>query len=71
MKANLQKVWVHCYRGGKRIASYDFGIEIPLDPRGAKPPSQPDFEKMAKDNLTSLGLARPPYMGISFKVEYE
>ncbi len=71
MGSDLQKVWVHCYRGGQRIASYDFGVPMPLDPRSVKPPSQQDFVKMAKDNLTNVGLAGPPYMGISFKVEYE
>jgi hypothetical protein len=68
----MEKVWVHCFWEGKDtpFKSYDYGFELPLDPRGFQLPPKEYFEDQARTSLTNEGLARPPYKGIRFHVEY-
>jgi hypothetical protein len=69
--SNLRTVWVHCYRDGKLLASYDFKYAIPLDARSFERPFDESFRSQARDALTNAGLAGPPYLGVSFKLEFE
>jgi hypothetical protein len=60
--SNLKQVFVDCVRDGQVIASYDFGYGETLGP--SAPPSHQALVAGAKENLTSLGVAFPPYTGI-------
>jgi hypothetical protein len=66
--SSVRKVYVDCVRGGQVIASYDFAYGETLGP--SAPPSHQQFVAGAKENLTSLGVAFPPYAGIEFKVRW-
>jgi hypothetical protein len=68
--SGIRKVWFHCVRDGKRFASYDFGIPIPLAVSKAAPPTNQKLEDEAKTNLTNQRLAFPPYTGVTFEIEY-
>jgi hypothetical protein len=60
------KIYVDCLRDGKLIRTYDF-----LCPASLAAPASPDGEELileAKGNLSTEGLAIPPYEGIKFKV---
>ena len=64
----MKKIFVDCWRGGKLIASYEFGWPIGLLP-GA-PPERNRLIDQAKSLLTSNRIASPPYDGITFGVRY-
>jgi hypothetical protein len=66
----MKIVWVHCYREGSLLRSYDFGIPVPADPRALMLPSRDELEAQAKTHLTTERLAFPPYEGIRFEIEY-
>ena len=60
------KIYVDCLRDGKLIRASDF-----LCPASLAATASSDGEKLileAKGNLTTEGLAIPPYEGIKFKV---
>lgn len=64
--SSATKMHVDCLRDGKLIRTYDF-----LCPASLATPSSPDSEELileAKGNLSTEGLAIPPYEGIQFKV---
>jgi hypothetical protein len=66
--SSVKQVRVDCVRDGQVIASYDFGYGETLGP--SVPPSHQALVAGAKENLTSLGVAFPPYAGIEFKVRW-
>jgi hypothetical protein len=69
-RSDIKTVWVHCYQGITLLKSYDFGVPVPADERAFRLPTREHLEAEAKTNLTTEGLARPPYTGISFKIDY-
>ena len=69
MGKDMYTVWVHCYRRGTHIRTYDFGVPIPLDASAYTPPAREQLEADAKTQLTDEGLAAPPYDGITFRIE--
>jgi hypothetical protein len=71
MTIDRRNVWVHCYRGNELIASYHLYVPMPMDPSSVKLPSNESFIADAKMNLTTQGLARPPYDGIRFEVRWD
>jgi hypothetical protein len=59
-------IYVDCLRDGKLIRTYDF-----LYPASLAAPASPDTEQLileAKENLSTEGLAKPPFEGIRFRV---
>jgi len=66
--SSLKRVFVDCVRDGRVIASYDFAYGETIGP--SQPPGHQQFVAGAKENLTSLGVAFPPYAGIEFKVRW-
>ena len=65
---SVQQVFVDCVRDGQVIASYDFGVPEAQLP--SMPPSNQSLISEAKTNLTNLGVAFPPYVGIEFNVRW-
>ncbi len=65
---SVKTIWVDCIRDGKVIASYDFGFGVTVGPSAL--PAQEGLIDDAKNNLVSMGLAKPPFAGITFKVRY-
>ncbi len=65
---SVKTIWVDCIRDAKIIASYDFGYGVTAGPSAL--PAQEGLIGEAKTNLTSMGVATPPYAGITFKVRY-
>jgi hypothetical protein len=59
-------VYVDCLRDGKLVRTYVF-----LCPASLAAPALPDGERVvleAKENLSTEGLAKPPFEGIKFTV---
>jgi hypothetical protein len=65
-----ETIWVRCYRGDSLLRSYDFGWPESLNPAADTRPSGQGLENEAKTNLTTEGLAWPPYDGMKFVIEY-
>jgi hypothetical protein len=64
-----KQVFVKCWRGGKLLATYDSLVAETL----AGTLVLPDRDTLilqAKDNLTTLGHAFPPYDDIRFDIIY-
>jgi hypothetical protein len=59
-------IFVDCTRDGALIWTYDFLVPGAIGPN--TPPSDEDLIKQAKENLSSQGLAAPPFDGIKFRV---
>jgi hypothetical protein len=66
----MRTIWVHCYREGVHLKSYDLGVGETLNDAAVRQPTTQELEGHAKNNLTNEGLAFPPYAGISFVIEY-
>jgi hypothetical protein len=66
----MRTVWVHCYRNGSLLRSYDFGVPETLNDTAVKQPTAQELEDQARDNLTTERLAKPPYAGFTFEIEY-
>lgn len=66
----MRVIWVHCYKEGAILKSYDFGVPETMNDAAVGQPTRQDLESQAKDNLTSESLAFPPYAGITFRIEY-
>ncbi len=65
----MKKIRVHCYQKGTHIMLYEFGVEEPLNAAAVAPPTTQSLESEAKSNLTTEGLAFPPYADITFKID--
>jgi hypothetical protein len=65
---SVKTIWIDCIRDGKIFASYDFGYGVTAWPSVL--PAQEGLIDEAKTNLSSMGVAAPPYAGITFKVRY-
>jgi len=70
-REDIKKIWIHCYRDGAPLRSYDFGVPVPADPSAFQWPSREPLEAAAKTQLTTERLAFPPYDGIRFEIEHE
>jgi len=70
-RKDIKTTWVHCYRDGTLLRSYDFGAPLPVDASAFQWPSRESLEAEVKTNLTTERLAFPPYEGIRFEIEYE
>lgn len=66
----MRTIWVHCYRDGSLLRSYDFGVPETMNDAAVRQPSAKELEDQAKTNLTTEKLAFPPYTGITFEIEY-
>ena len=64
----VKKIFVDCSRGGKIIASYEYGWPIGLLTSNL-PDRQPLIDE-AKTQLTTDRLAAPPYDGVTFSIRY-
>jgi hypothetical protein len=64
--SDLVTVIVKCRRGKELIASYPLSYARTIGP--SSPPPTETFVAEAKSNLTTEGLAFPPYEGIKFEV---
>jgi hypothetical protein len=62
-------MWVHCYKGGTLLRSYDFPVPATLNDAAVQLPANASLEAQAKTNLTNEHLAWPPYAEITFKIE--
>ena len=62
----VRKIFVDCWRNGKRIASFEYGLPIALLPGLPKDRNKLIDEAMSQ--LTTGRIAFPPYHGITFKV---
>lgn len=62
-------MWVHCYKGGTLLRSYDFPVPATLNDTVVQLPTSASLEAQAKTNLTNEHLALPPYTEISFEIE--
>ncbi len=62
-------MWVHCYKGGTLLRSYDFSVPATLNDAGVQLSASASLEAQAKTNLTNEHLAWPPYAEISFNIE--
>jgi hypothetical protein len=49
--------------------SSEFGVEEPLNAAAVAPPTTKSLESEAISNLTTEGLAFPPYADITFKID--
>ena len=65
---DVQTIWVDCIRDGNIIASYKFGYGNTVGPSAL--PAQHGLIDDAKSNLVLMGVAEPPFTGITFKVHY-
>ncbi len=59
-------IYVDCLRDGKLIRTYDFLCPATLGP--SAPPTDEQLILQAKGNISTEGLAAPPFEGIKFKV---
>ena len=66
----MRKIMVHCYQGDTLLRSYDFGVAETANDAALRLPTREGLEAEAKTNLTNERLARPPYDGIKFKIDY-
>ncbi len=66
--AGLKKIVVYCKLGGKLIAPLEYPLPEGMVP--SPPPERQALIDMAKTGLTNLGLAFPPYDGITFEIRY-
>jgi hypothetical protein len=67
----MRKIWVHCYKEGTILRSYDFGVGETLNDSAVQQPARKSLEDQAKTNLTNESLDFPPYAGISFEIEFQ
>lgn len=63
---SVKKVYVDCFRAGQLLKEVELSIPVGLVP-GA-PLNERELEAEARDTLSRLGLAVPPYAGITYKV---
>lgn len=66
----MRTIWVHCYRDGTHLKSYDVKVPETMNDAAVRQPAAKELEDQAKNNLTNEGLVFPPYAGISFEIEY-
>jgi len=66
----MRTIWVHCYKGGTLLRSYDFGVPETLNDAAVRMPTKESLEDQAKTNLTNERLAGPPYDEIRFEIEF-
>jgi hypothetical protein len=60
-------IYVDCLRHGKIFKTFGYGY--PASAAGpSAPPDKETLELQAKNDLSNLGLAWPPYEGIEFPV---
>jgi len=64
----MKSAFVDCRRNGQSIRTYDFGLPESLGL--TVPPSRQTVIDQAKSNLTTEGLAFPPWADIEFEVYY-
>jgi hypothetical protein len=64
--SSVKQVFVNCLRDGQVIASYQFAYGETQGP--SQPPNHQRLIAEAKTNLTTQGIAFPPYAGVEFKV---
>ena len=72
VNANTKMVWVECTRDGENTPfhTFDYPVPLPMDVRNFQMPSIDHFVSMAKTDLTNMGMARPPYTDIKFRVRF-
>jgi hypothetical protein len=72
LSADTKLVWVECTHDGGTTPFHtcDYSVPLPLDVRNFQMPSTEHFVGMAKTDLTNMGLARPPYGDIKFRVRF-
>jgi hypothetical protein len=70
---DIRRVLVHCTRksDGKLLSSIPLGIPRTLDDSKVRQPSRQELIEEAKVGLSNLHLAKPPFDGIDFEIEYE
>ena len=66
----MRQILVHCFRGNTLLRSYEFGWPETMNDAAVSRPTTEHLEAEAKTNLTNEGLARPPYDGITFVIDY-
>jgi hypothetical protein len=66
----MRQIVVHCFRGDTPFKSYEFGWPETQNDAAVSRPTRERLEADAKTNLTNEGLVRPPYDGITFKIDY-
>lgn len=68
MSEGDKTAYVKCVQDGRLLRTYDF--LCPASGAGWTAPSDAHLINQAKTNLTSEGLAKPPYTGIKFEISF-